>query len=542
MREITHGVTMPDSLRMSKSSFIYMRLARKLSFDRARLIGFHPRMNRKPQASRGGVSRRDFLKTTTLAVGATAFAMPAIVRGKNLNGKINIAAIGIGGKGRSDIDACAGENIVALCDVDEDFSREQRQKYPQAKFFRDFRKMFDAIHKEIDAVIVATPDHFHAVAVAAAIRAGKHIYGQKPLTQTIYEARLLRDLARRHKIISQMGNQGSAADGLRRGVECLQAGIIGDVHEVHVWTNRPIWPQGIARPAGADPIPASLDWDTWIGPAPMRPFKSGVYHPWNWRGWQDFGTGALGDMACHTVNLPFRGLRLGAPTTIEAQSSAMNSETYPLSSTIRFDFPARNEEHHGLFMSRHVLPVSRPMGPVTLWWYDGGKPIEKPDPKNRGGHDGSNKPPREVTADVEDLLGKIPGSGCLMIGSKGKLFSPDDYGTQFFVKLNDEKEFVSADSHGAVAAIPQTIARNRFKGDPDQRHHLEWLAAIRENDHELCYSRFDVAAELTEIMLLGCVALRAGKKLEWDAPHMRAKNAPEIAPLIKRENRKGWSL
>ena len=492
-------------------------------------MGFHPAMNRKLQLSRGGISRRDFLKTTALAAGAAAFAMPAIVRGKNLNGKINIAAIGIGGKGKSDVDACAGENIVALCDVDEDFAREQREKYPQAKFYRDFRKMFDAMHKEIDAVIVATPDHFHAIAAAAAIRAGKHIYCQKPLTQTIHEARQLRDLARRHNVISQMGNQGSAADGLRRGVECLQGGLIGDVHEVYVWTNRPIWPQGIDRPPGADPIPATLDWDTWIGPAPMRPFKSGVYHPWNWRGWQDFGTGALGDMACHTVNLPFRGLRLGAPTTIEAQSSPMNNETYPLSSTIRFDFPARGSGKEKL-------------SPATLWWYDGGKPIEKPNSKNRGGHDGSNKPPREVTADVEDLLGKIPGSGCLMIGSKGKLFSPDDYGTQFFVKLNDEKEFVSADSHGAVTAIPQTMPRNRFKGDPDERHHLEWLAAIREDNHELCYSRFDIAAELTEIMLLGCVALRARKKLEWDGARMRAKNAPEIAHLIQRENRKGWSI
>jgi hypothetical protein len=272
----------------------------------------------------------------------------------------------------------------------------------------------------------------------------------------------------------------------------------------------------------------------WIGPAPMRPYKKGVYNPFNWRGWLDFGTGALGDMACHTVNMPFRALKLGYPTEIEATSSGMNGETYPLDSKIRFEFPARGGKKKGGLFSRHTSEPE--ISPVRLWWYDGGKP----DPKGRGGHDGSNKPPHEVTADVEAMMGSVPGSGCLLIGDKGQVFSPDDYGARFFVKLKDEKEFVNYESHAAITAIPQTIPRNPFKGDSDLRQHLEWIAAIKENKPEMCYSRFDITAYLTEIMLLGCVALRVGKTLEWDGPHMRAKNAPEAAHFVKRTNRNGW--
>ena len=468
-------------------------------------------------------SRRDFLKTAALAASAASFGFPSFVRGQNLNSKLNIAVIGAGGKGASDTDCCAGENIVALCDADLDRCADQIKKYPGAKVHRDYRRMFDKIDKSIDAVIVATPDHFHAVAVSAAIIRGKHVYCQKPLVQTIYEARQLCALAHKHKIVTQMGNQGSAEDGLRRAVEVIQGGLIGNVKEVYVWSNRPIWPQGMSRPAGSDPVPANLDWDLWLGPAAERPFKRDVYVPFKWRGWLDFGTGALGDMACHTVNMPFRALQLGYPTEIEAVSSGINKETYPLSSKIRFEFPARGTSE-------------KPIAPVTLWWFDGGKP----DPAGRGGHDGSNKPPREITADVEAFRGEVPGSACLVIGDKGKVFSPDDYGTEFFVKLTGEEKFLFHKKHGAVTAIPETIARNRFQGDKDLRHHLEWINAIKDNKPEDCYSRFDIGAKLTEIMLLGCVALRTGKKLEWDGPAMRAKNAPEAAQFIKRHNRRGW--
>lgn len=432
--------------------------------------------------------------------------------------KLNIGVVGAGGKGSSDTDHCADENIVALCDVDTGTLAKRKEKYPNARTYQDWREMLKK-EKTLDAVIVATPDHMHAMVAATAIKMGKHVYCQKPLVQTVYEARLLRKLAKEHGVITQMGNQGSAEDGLRRAVEVVQAGLIGPVREVHVWSNRPVWPQGMDRPPGSDPVPAGLDWDGWLGPAKLRPFKEGVYHSFKWRGWQDFGTGALGDMACHTANMPFRALKLGYPTEIEASSSGMNLETYPLKSKIRFEFPARE----GLV-------------PVSFWWYDGGNP--KAD--NPFTHDGNNKPAKDVTAEIEELTGSVPGSGCVLIGDKGKLFSPDDYGARFFVKLKGEKELLDGKVHEAVKAIPQTIPRNAFQGDADKRHHLEWIAGCKGGPTP--YSNFDIAAYLTEIILLGCVALRTGKKLEWDGPNMRATNAPEAAQFVQRTNRKGWAI
>jgi hypothetical protein len=472
-----------------------------------------------------GLSRRRFLQTTTLAAGAAAFGVPTLLRAANLNSKLNIASIGVMGKGQSDTDHCDSENIVALCDVDAEHCAKQREKYPGAKFYQDYRKLFEEMGGGIDAVTVSTPDHMHAIIASLAMKQGKHVYCQKPLTQTIYEARYLRDLAKSGNLVTQMGNQGSASDGLRRGVECIQAGIIGPVREVHIWTNRPVWPQGMDRPAGSDPVPDSLDWNTWIGAAPMRPYKSGVYNPFVWRGWQDFGTGALGDMACHTVNLPFRGLELGYPTKIEATVlGQMNKESFPLGSKILFEFPAA----HKTLFHRHTF----------LTWYDGGRP----DASAPHGHDFSNKPPRDLLVDIEAFRGEVPNSACLMIGAKGQIFSPDDYGEEFFLKLNDDKKFVYFKKHPAVAAIPQTIPRCEFTGDSDHKQHLEWIAAIKENNPMKCYSRFDIAAQLTEIMLLGCVALRAGKTIEWDGPNMVATNCPEAAQYIKRDNRAGWEL
>jgi hypothetical protein len=487
----------------------------------------------------GALSRRNFIKSTSLATGAVVFGVPTLLRAQNLNSKLNIAFIGAMGKGESDTNCCDTENIVALCDVDSERCAKQLQKYAGAKFYQDFRKMFDEMGKSIDAVDVATPDHFHAIAASAAMRLGKHVYCQKPLTQTIYEARYLRHLARETGVVTQMGNQGSSADGLRRAVECIQAGIIGKVSEVHIWTNRPVWPQGLDRPTGSDPVPASLDWDIWIGPAPMRPYKNGVYHPWNWRGWQDFGTGALGDMACHTVNMPFRALQLGYPTEIEGTPlGPMNKETYPLGSKIRFEFPARSIS----------IPAAKPtffhkhdtlsFAPATFTWYDGGQP----DASAPNGHDFSNKPPKELLTDIETLLGEVPNSACLLVGDKGKIFSPDDYGEEFFVKQTDDKKFVHFKKHPAVDAVPVTLPRNPHQGDNDRRQHQEWIAAIKAGKPQDCYSRFEIAAQLVEIMLLGCVSLRAGRKLEWDGPNMVAKNCPEAAPFIKRDNRAPWAL
>lgn len=493
-------------------------------------------MNRKLSKS-SLKSRREFIKAGALAAGAITFGVPALLRGKDLNSKLNIASIGINGKGKSDTEACAGENIVALCDVDKPRSADVMSKHPDAKFYFDYRKMLEEMGKSIDAVNIATPDHTHAVIASAAIKLGKHVYCQKPLTQTIYEARVLKGLAREHGVVTQMGNQGSAADGLRRAVEVIQAGVIGHAHEVHVWTNRPIWPQGRPRPEGSDPIPEGLDWDLWIGTAQMRPYKKDVYHPFAWRGWLDFGTGALGDMACHTVNMPFRALQLGYPSVIEAESAGINGETYPLWSKIRFEFPSRSQANaDGKGAGQLMRPATDIVPASTLWWYDGGKP--KTEDSYR--HDGSNKPPKEVTAEVEAFRGEVPGSGCLIIGDKGKIFSPDDYGTEFFIKLNGESKFTHYKNHPAAKAVAQKIPRNPFKTGDGQ--HQEWIAAIKENKPTTCYSRFDVAASLTEIMLLGCVALRTGKKIEWDGPGMRATNAPEAAKFVKREDRAGFML
>lgn len=510
------------------------------------------------EATPSRVGRREFIKTSSLAAGALAFGAPAFVRGQHLNSKLNIACIGIGGKGRSDTDACAGENIVALCDVDagSEAYQTQTKKYPSAKFYKDFRQMLDQMGDQIDAVTVSTADHTHAIVASAAMKRNKAVFCQKPLTQTIYEARYLRNMAHDRKLVTQMGNQGSASDGLRRAVETIQDGLIGQVHEVHVWTNRPIWPQAMERPAGEDPIPATLDWDAWIGPAPMRPYvgsrnpkdKNGVYTPFNWRGWQDFGTGALGDMACHTVNIPFRALDLGYPTEIEAMPfGRMNKESYPVGSKIRFAFPKREArislEHPHLF--HHSKKIEH--DPMTLWWYDGGQP----DSTARGGHDLSNKPPAELTADIVALLGKLPDSGCLLIGEGGTVFSPDDYGSNFFIKLKGEKEFVNYLKHPAMAQYPERIPRNRHVGDfghaenaadLGQAHALEWLDAIKANKPEMCYSRFDIGARLVEIMLLGCVSLRVGQKIEWDGPKMVAKNCPQAAQFIQRQDRTGWAL
>ncbi|HEY1577755.1 MAG TPA: Gfo/Idh/MocA family oxidoreductase [Terracidiphilus sp.] len=500
------------------------------------------------------IDRREFIKTGSMAAAVAAFGVPALLRGQNLNSKLNVACVGIGGKGESDTDACAGENIVGLCDVDSGSEAYQTQtkKYPDAKFYKDFRQMLDQMGDRIDAVTVSTPDHMHAIVASAAMKRNKAVFCQKPLTQTVYEARYLRKMAHDRKLVTQMGNQGSAADGLRRGVETIQDGLIGQVHEVHVWTNRPVWPQAMDRPAGEDPVPATLDWDVWIGAAPMRPYigrrnsesREGVYEPFNWRGWQDFGCGALGDMGCHTVNLPFRALDLGDPTEIEATPfGKMNKESFPVGSKIRYAFPKRTGhvplEHPSFF--HHSRKVEH--DPMTLWWYDGGQP----DPSAPDGHDFSNKPPAELTADITALLGEVPNSACLIIGDGGTVFSPDDYGTSFFIKLKGEQKFVHYLKHPAMAQYPERIPRNPFnkkgaRGGSVAAHAQEWLVAIKENKPENCYSRFDVASRLTEIMLLGCVSLRVGQKIEWDAHKMVAKNCPEAAPYIKRQDRSGFAL
>ena len=468
--------------------------------------------------SSSGMTRRHFLTSTAIAAAAAStFTTYAKAKPRKLSPdeKLRIACIGTGGKGRSDIQHCSKEEIVALCDADENMGSGARRNHPNAKFYSDWRQLLDKEEKNIDAVVVSTPDHCHAIVASAAIKMGKHVYCQKPLTQSVYEARYLRKLAKDYGVVTQMGNQGSSEDGLRRAVEIVQAGVIGPVRQIHVWTNRPIWPQGITRPAGEDPVPPNFKWDLWLGPAPMRPFKKGVYHPFNWRGWFDFGTGALGDMACHTANMPFRAAKLGYPRLVElVDHSELNPDTYPKTAKIRFVFP-----------EREGLPETE------FFWYDGNPSDKSTTPL---------RPPEETTQAIKEMMDKVPIAGCLLIGDKGQLFSPDDYGARFFIKLKDEKELVNGKEHEAAKAVPVTLPRNALATDADAKQHLEWIAACKGGPTP--YSNFDIAAYLTEIILLGCVALRVGKKLEWDGPKMKATNAPEAAKFVKRNYRKGYGL
>jgi len=472
------------------------------------------------------VTRRQFLTRASMAIGAATLVgckgpsrlvdFP-YVGGRVLgaNDRINIACIGVGGQGDTDSSAIAacGGNIVAICDVDKDtLGKKTRQfagKFPDLKQHQDYRIMLEKMGKEIDAVSVSTPDHHHGTAAIFAMRMGKHCFCQKPLVQTVAEARIVRQLARDHKLATQMGNQGSSENGLRRAVEVVHAGVIGKPLELHVWSNRPIWPQGLERPAGADVVPASLDWEQWLGPAPFRPFKKGVYHTFNWRGWTDFGTGALGDMACHTVNMPFRALKLGYPDVIECElASRVYSETYPKTSRIRFEFPAREG-----------LPR------LKFWWYDGNPTDTSLKPL---------RPEYEVTREVLAMHDKLPGSGALIIGEKGKIFSPDDYGTKFWMALKKE-EFVPGDQHEACKAVPQTIPRS-------PGHVQEWFNMIRGGAP--AYSNFEIAGYLSEVILLGCVALRTGegRRIEWDGPGMRSVNNPVADQFVRRVPRHGWQI
>ncbi len=458
-------------------------------------------------------TRRQFLSRTTVAVGAATMSFPYVGRVLGANEQINVACIGVGGKGDSDTSDAAncGGRLVALCDVDQNTLDKKAQqftnKFPDLKKYHDYRKMLDEIGKSIDAVTVSTPDHNHGVAAIRAMKMGKHCFCQKPLVQTVFEAREVRRIAREKKLATQMGNQGSAEPGLRRAVEVIHAGIIGKPLELHVWSNRPVWPQGLERPTGSDPVPATLDWESWIGPAKMRPYKKGVYHTFNWRGWYEFGTGALGDMACHTVNMPFRALKLGYPNVVELEvASRVYPETFPKTSRIRFEFP-----------EREGWPA------MKFWWYDG----------NPGDALTPLRPPAKAIKEIIATQGNLPDSGALIIGEKGNIFSPDDYGAQFFLCLKGKEEYTNGNQSEACKAVPQSIPRS-------PGHMREWFNMMK--DGTPAYSNFEIAGYLAEVILLGCVALRVGegRRMEWDGPGMKSPNLPESAQFVKRENRRGW--
>ncbi len=432
---------------------------------------------------------------------------------------MTVACIGVGGKGASDTTHMAefGAEVVALCDVDAATLTKKAREFPQAEKFSDFREMLDRLGDKVDIVTVSTPDHTHAAAAIKAMKMGKHVYCQKPLTWSIQEAREMRCVAEETGVVTQMGNQGTSEDGLREVVEVIRNGDIGDVTEVHIWTNRPIWPQGIGRPAGEDPIPEGLNWDAWIGPAEMRPFKRAVYHPFNWRGWVDFGTGALGDMACHTANSSVMALDLWDPVAVTAVTNPgiFENETFPANSKLKFEFPRRSD-----------------FVPCDFYWYDGGNmPSQEtlPDAMLPASY---QRRVEKARSEGKDRVSVI-ASGALLIGTKGMMFSPDDYGAKFY--LLPESEFVDHQMP------PQTMPRITYNGDTDTRHKSEFFAAIKGEGKTL--SNFGYAGRLTETILVGNLAIRAGEgeRIEWDAENMRSTNLPALNRYVKREYRPGWT-
>lgn len=456
------------------------------------------------------LNRRRFLQSSA-AVGAsywlTATAASAARAADNPSGKLRMAGIGVGGKGSSDVEQAGnvGE-IVALCDIDDKRLNKCAAKHPNAKKYHDFRKLLEEMGKEIDAVTVSTPDHTHAPASIMAMRMGKHVYCQKPLTHTVHEARQMREIAKKTGVCTQMGNQGSAENGLRRAVEIIQAGVLGPVREVYVWTDRPAkyWKQApdIVKRPDAQPVPQHIHWNEFLGPAPERPY-SNAYHPGLWRGYWDFGTGVLGDMACHTANMAYRALKLGYASSVVADATDLNQETYPSSAQITFEFPARGE-----------------MVPVKLVWYEGKRNGKK------------LFPPEELLNKVLKQGEKLGDSGSILVGDKGILFSPNDYGAKYTLigeGLND-----------AAKAVPQSLPRN---GKNDLGMKQEWASAIQAGNPKLAYSNFDIAGMLTETILLGNIAIKLnGQKLMWDGPSMQFTNNSAANHALHYEYRKGWTL
>ena len=433
------------------------------------------------------LTRRRFLRASASAV-AFPYVIPS--RAFGANKRVNVAAIGAGGKGEVDIDGAkaAGGTIAFLCDVDESRAAGTYRKYPGAGRFTDYRRMLEHAERSIDAVIVSAPDHIHAPAALMAMRMGKHVYCQKPLTHTVHEARIMAQVAKEKKLATQMGNQGHSDDGLRRNVELVRHGILGNVREAHVWTDRPIWPQGVTRPEGDDPVPPGLDWDLFLGPAPHRPYKgNNVYHPFNWRGWWDFGTGALGDMACHCMDVVFFALQPGAPTALEAESAGGTEESPPKWSIIRYEFP----------------------GGLKMTWYDGGR-----------------KPPADLVKGR-----KLASNGVILVGDKDTLYIPSYWGPGEFLKAGKKT--------GDFKDVPQSLPRAPMKFDDG--HYAEWINAIKGGPAPL--SNFvDYSGPLTETVLLGNIALRAGKRIEWDSKNLKVTNDAGADRLVRRQYRKGWAI
>lgn len=443
------------------------------------------------------MTRRNCLKSTAAATAAFTILPAGLARSYAANEKVNCGIIGSGGRGGANLNGVAeqGQNIVALCDVDRGRLDGAARKFPEAHKYTDFRKLL-AEEKTLDAVVVSTPDHTHAPASMMAMKQGLHCYCEKPLTHSVSEARAMTEIAVEKKLSTHMGTPGRGSEGTVRAAEVIRSGAIGEVKEAHFWTNRPIWPQGFDRPEGEDPVPESLDWDLWIGPAPMRPFKATwpeghpvyqskwnhrqVYHSFVWRGWWDFGTGALGDIAPHMWSPAFWGLELDAPQSVEVvKTSGPVTEMFPAAATIRFNFPERGHR-----------------AAVAVYWHDGG-----------------NRPSPEL-AGMED----VPDGGHLIVGTKATLGTGN--------KSAGAEEF---------ASVPKTLPR--WGG-----MYAEWIAGIRQSDPDRPSCPFSYAGPMTEAYLLGNIALKLDRKIEWDAQAMRITNCEEANQYVRREYRQGWEL
>jgi predicted dehydrogenase len=465
-------------------------------------------------------ARRHFLKAGALT-GVGVWAGNALSAQEQqparpaANDRLNVAIIGAGGQGGGNLRNIARtENIVALCDVDDSRAGASYEAFPRAERFSDFRQMLDR-RRDIDAVVVSTPDHQHAIASIMAMRLGKHCYCEKPLTHDVWEARQMREVALRYGVATQMGNMGTASNRFREGVELIRSGALGPVREVHVWTNRPgtYWRQGMTEAAPEQQVPNTLHWDLWLGTAPQRSYNS-AYVPFHWRGWWDFGTGAIGDMACHTMNLPYMALNLGAPTAVSANPrQPVSSQSPPNGCTVLFEFPERRVPSGGGRAHAEVLPA------VRLSWYEGGYP-------NRDLFRGAL------------AQGQNPnGSGFLVIGERGTMYSPHDYGGTW--RLLPEDQFRNAQPPApTLQRAPAPIGQGRNTQSP---HHAEWLRACKSGPAAM--SNFvDYAGPFTETVLLGNIALRVGVRIEWDPRNLRVTNNQDANRFVRREYRRGWEI
>ncbi|MCB9304375.1 MAG: Gfo/Idh/MocA family oxidoreductase [Lewinellaceae bacterium] len=441
-------------------------------------------MKNQSEKDATGLSRRSFIRQSGIVAAGFTIVPSSVISGLGYlapSDRLNIAGVGVGGIGRTNLRNMASENIVALCDVDWKYASNAFNDYPEAQKFKDYRRMLDKMGDDIDAVVVGTPDHTHYVIAANSMAAGKHVYVQKPLTHSVYESRQLAQLAATAGVATQMGNQGNSGEGIRLLCEWIWNGEIGEVKEVHAWTNRPIWPQGLERPAETPSTPPTLDWDLFIGPAPWRPYHP-AYTPWNWRAWWDFGTGALGDMGCHIIDPVFKALALGQPTAFEGSSTQVNTESAPVAEKVTYYFPARPKKNN----------VNMPA--VTFTWYDGGllpeRPAGIPDGKVLGDHDG----------------------GAMFIGSKGILIC----GTY----ARDPYILGREDNPPKASNILRRV---------ETSHEMDWVRACKEpkESRTEASSNFGYSGPLNEVVVMGNLAIRLqdlNRKLEWDGANMRVTN------------------